>query len=116
MIRISAAANTVSKAAVNLLSRSRIRKPKPAGVIFEVHDQVAGLLGDPGSGGVGGDHPGEVHPAGAVLDHDDEIEQAEEDGVDVGEVDREDRVGLRGEELSPGRSGPLRGGVDVSGL
>jgi hypothetical protein len=42
---------------------------------------------------VGGD-PGEVHAAAVVF------------GVDVGEVDREDGVGLRGEELSPGRSGP----------
>ncbi|WP_147256491.1 hypothetical protein [Pseudonocardia hierapolitana] len=36
--------------------------------------------------------------------------------VDVGEVDREDRLGLRGEELSPGRSGPSRCGVDAIGL
>jgi hypothetical protein len=34
----------------------------------------------------------------------------------VGEVDGEDRVGLRGEELSPGWSGPLRGGIDAGGL
>jgi hypothetical protein len=53
---------------------------------------------------VGGD-PGEVHAAAAVLDHDQDVEAAEEDGVDVGEVDREDRVGLGGEELAPGRSG-----------
>jgi hypothetical protein len=45
--------------------------------------------------GVGGD-PGEVHAAAAVLDHDQEVEAAQEDGVDVGEVDGEDRVGLRG--------------------
>jgi hypothetical protein len=62
-----------------------------------------GLLGGPGPGGVGGD-PGDVHPAGAVLDHDEHVETAKEDGVDVGKVDREDRVGLRGQELPPGRS------------
>jgi hypothetical protein len=84
-------------------------------VVVEVHEQIAGLLGDPGTGGVGG-NPGDVHAAGAVLDHDEEVEAAEEDGVDVGEVDREDRVGLRGQELSPGRAGALRGGVDASVL
>ena len=78
------------------------QEPKSAGVVAEVHEEVAGLLGDPGSGGVCGD-PGEVHAAGAVLDHDEDVEAAEEDGVDVGEVDREDRVGLRCQELSPGR-------------
>src|SRR5215210_4374448 len=62
MMRMSAPANTVSK--------------------------VAGLLGDPGAGGMGGD-PGEVYAAGPMLDHDEEVEAAEEDGVDVGEVDRE---------------------------
>jgi hypothetical protein len=51
-----------------------------------------------------------------VLDHDQDVEAAEHDGVDVGEADREDRVGLRGEELSPGRSEPERGGIDASGL
>jgi hypothetical protein len=53
---------------------------------------------------VGGD-PGEVHVAAAVLDHDEDVEAAQEDGVDVGEVDGEDRVGLRGQERSPGRTG-----------
>jgi hypothetical protein len=36
--------------------------------------------------------------------------------IDVGEADREDRVGLRGEELSPGRPGPSRSGIDASFL
>jgi hypothetical protein len=61
---------------------------------------------------VGGD-PGEVHAAAVVLDHDQDVEPAEEDGVDVGEVDGEDRVGLRGEELCPGRSGPQWGRIDA---
>ena len=54
--------------------------------------------------GVGGD-PGEVHATAAVLDHHQDVEAAEEDRVDVGEVDREDRADLRGEELSPRRAG-----------
>jgi hypothetical protein len=49
---------------------------------------------------VGGD-PGEVHTTAAVLDHHQDVEAVEEDRVDVGQVDRENRVGLRGEELSP---------------
>ena len=35
--------------------------------IVEVHEQVAGLLGQPGTGGVSGD-PEDVRPAGGVLD------------------------------------------------
>ena len=58
---------------------------------------------------MGGD-PGEVYAAAVVLDHHEHVEAAQEDGVDVGEVDREDRLGLGGEELSPGRSGPARAG------
>jgi hypothetical protein len=94
MMRMLAPANTASKAAVNLLSRSRIKEPKLFGAVAEVNKQVAGLLGDPGTGWMGGD-PGEVHAAAAVLDHHQDVEPAEEDGVDVGEVDREDRLGLR---------------------
>ena len=80
------------------------QEPTPVCLVAEVHEQVAGLLGDPGLGGVGGD-PSNVHAATAVLDHHEHVQAAQEDGVDVGEVDREDRVGLRGEELSPGGSG-----------
>ena len=103
MMRRSAPVNTASKAAVNLLSRSRI-KNRLLGAVAELHQQVAGLLGDPGAGGVGGD-PGDVHAATVVLDHDEDIEAAQEHRVDVDEVDREDRVGLCGQELSPGRPG-----------
>ena len=60
--------------------------------------------------------PGEVYAAAVVFDHDEDVEAAEEHGVDVGEVDREDGVGLRSEELSPGRSGPSRGGIEAGFL
>ena len=66
-------------------------------------------------GGVGGD-AGEVHAATVVLDHEQDVEAAQEDGVDVGEVDGEDRVSLGGQELAPARSGPLGCGVDARGL
>jgi hypothetical protein len=61
---------------------------------------------------VGAD-PSDVYAAGAVLDHDEQVEAAQEEGVDVGEVDREDRVGLRGQELFPDRSRPQRGRIDA---
>ena len=67
------------------------QEPELLGAVAEVHEQVAGLLGDPGPGGVSGD-PGEVYAAAAVLDHDEHVQAAEQDGVDVGEVDRKDRV------------------------
>ena len=41
---------------------------------------------------MGGD-PGQVHAATLVLNHDEDVEAAQEHGVDVGEVDCEDRVG-----------------------
>jgi len=81
------------------------QEPEPVGSIAEIHQQVAGLLRNPGPGRVGGDSH-DVHAATAVLDHHEDVEAAQEDGVDVGEVDREDRLGLRGQELPPGRPGP----------
>jgi len=91
------------------------QEPEPVGAIAEIHQQVAGLLGHPGIGWMGGD-PGDVHAATLVLDHDEDVEAAQEDGVDVGEVDREDRMGLRGQELSPGRPGPSGRGIEPSVL
>ena len=60
--------------------------------------------------------PPSVPAAAAVLDHHEDVETTQEDGVDVGKVDREDRVGLRGQELAPARAGPHRGGVDTRSL
>jgi hypothetical protein len=64
---------------------------------------------------VGGD-PGEVHAAAVVLDHDEDVKAAEEHGVDVCEVDREDGAGLSGQELSPGRPGPSRRRIETGVL
>ena len=52
---------------------------------------------------------------GAVLDDHEHMEAAQVDRVDMREVDSEGGVGLRGQELAPGRSQPLRGGVDARG-
>jgi hypothetical protein len=91
------------------------QEPELLGAVTEVDEQVAGLLGDPGAGGMGGD-PGEVYAAAAVLDHHEHVEAAQEDGVNVGEVDREDRLGLRDQELPAGRSGPAGSAIDAVGL
>ena len=53
---------TTSKAAVNLLSRSRIRIRCLCFLLGERHRQVARLLDDPGTVGIGGD-AGEIDAA-----------------------------------------------------
>ena len=47
---------------------------------------------------------GEVAAAGAVLDDDQRIEAPQEQGVHAGKIDRDDAVGLRGQELLPRRA------------
>ena len=51
-----------------------------------------------------------------MLNHQQNVEAAQKDRVDVREVDREDLVGLGGEKLSLGRTGPQRGGIDADVL
>jgi hypothetical protein len=51
------------------------KKPELGGTVTEIHQRVAGLLGDSGSGGVGGD-PGDVYPPGFVFDHDEYVDPA----------------------------------------
>ena len=63
-----------------------------------------------------GRDPAEVHAAAAVFDHHQDVEAAQENGVNVGEVDREDRLGVRGQELAPGRSGPSRSRIKAGFL
>ena len=67
------------------------QEPEATAGVVEVHDQVAGLLGEPGAGGVGGDAE-DVHPSGDVLDREEHVEPAQGDGVDVKQVAGEDRV------------------------
>ena len=52
------------------------QEPEPVGAIAEIHQQVTGLLGHPGTGRVG-DDPSNVHAATLVLDHDENIEAAQ---------------------------------------
>ena len=51
MVSMPMEASTVSKLAVNLVSRSRMRNRKLAGV-FEIGGEVPGHLGDPGTVGL----------------------------------------------------------------
>ena len=55
-------------------------EPKATTGIVEVHEEIAGLLGLPGSGRVGGDAE-DVHPAGGVLDDEEDIQPAQSDLV-----------------------------------
>lgn len=76
--------------------------------VFQVHEQVPGLLRHPRSGWVGGDAQ-DVDGAGGKLDHEQHVQAPEQDGVDVEQVARQDPLGLDGKELPPGR--PARCGA-----
>src|SRR4051794_24077106 len=111
MIRMSAASKTASNAAVNLLSRSRIRNRNRSARSPRSISRLRACWVTQAPCGVGGDS-GEVHAAAAVLDDDKDVEAAQEDGVDVGEVGGEDGVGLGGQELSPGRPSSSGRGIE----
>ncbi len=102
-MRIPSSANTASKPSVNLVSRSadqELELPAPLG---QVDQDVAGGLGCPLSGWMGG-HAGQVCPTGPVLDEDQGVQAFQSDRVYMHEVDGENAVGLGGEELLPCRA------------
>ena len=78
--------------------------------LLEAEEEVAGLLGGPGAGRVGGD-PGEVDAAGVDLDEEQHVEAAQQHGVDGEEVRRDHGAGLGADERRPRRARPLRGRV-----
>jgi len=57
-----------------------------------------------------------VDVAGAVLNDDQGIEAPQQHGVHVDEIDRQNAVGLGGQELLPGRPRPAGRGIDPSGM
>ena len=67
-------------------------KPEAAAGVLEIHDQVASLLSQPGSGGMGGDAE-DVYAAGGVLDDKEDMQPAQGDGVEMEHVAGQD--GLR---------------------
>jgi hypothetical protein len=76
MMPTSIVVKTASTAAVNLASRSRMRNRKATPGVVEVHEEIAGRLGQPGSSGVGGDAE-DVHVAGSVLDDEEDMPPAQ---------------------------------------
>ena len=81
-------------------------------LILEGHQQVACLLGHPLPRRMGGD-PGQVHAPCAVLDEEQHVQTAEKRGIDMEEVDGEDRLGLGLQERPPGLPGPPGRGIDA---
>ncbi|MDT7563745.1 MAG: hypothetical protein QOG76_2369 [Pseudonocardiales bacterium] len=82
-------------------------EPEVSVGVVEVHEQVAGQLREPGSGRMGGDAE-DVDAAGGVLDDEERVEPVQCDRVEVEQVAGHDGLGLRVEELGPGRCGPPR--------
>jgi hypothetical protein len=74
-------------------------------VMAEVHQEVTRCLSRPRAARVRGDAR-QVSAADAVLDDDQGVDAAQQHGVHVDEVGREDAAGLRGQELLPRRAGP----------
>jgi hypothetical protein len=72
---------------------------------IDVHQELAGGLGDPWSGRAGGD-PSEMHPSRADLDEEQHMEASQRRGVHAREVRREDPLRLGSDELCPSRSRP----------
>ncbi|MFD7205867.1 flavin reductase family protein [Streptomyces sp. NPDC059893] len=95
-------AKTASKASVNFASLSRIRNYLVNAVV-ECHEKVAGLLGRPASGWVGGDAE-KVDPAGGDLHDHHAVQAPKQNGVNVEEVHRDDPGSLTAQELRPGRA------------
>jgi hypothetical protein len=61
------------------------QEPDGGGVLIERRDEIAGLLRDPGTGGVGGD-AGEVHTPVVELDEEQHVQPLQEHGVHGEEV------------------------------
>jgi hypothetical protein len=83
----------------------------PLGLLAEVHDEVAGLLGGPFSGWVQGISEDADAPGG-VLYHGQGIGLGAVEQVDREKVARHDRLGLGTQELRPRRPGSARRRVD----
>ncbi len=80
-------------------------------LLAEVHKQVAGLLGSPCAAWILRDSEDADAPR-RVLDHGQHIGLRAVEQADYEEVARQDRLGLRTQELRPGWPGPSRRGID----
>jgi hypothetical protein len=82
-------------------------EPEPPAGVVEVHEQVAGLLGQAGAGRVGGDAE-DVRTACGVLDDEQDVQPAQRGGIEMEQVAGHDGMRLSSQELGP--EGPaLRG-------
>jgi hypothetical protein len=81
----------------------------------EVQQEVARCLRRPRAVGARGD-VGQVATAGAVLDDDQGVDAAQEHGVHVDEIGREDAAGLRGQKLRSGRASAAEYRVGPGGV
>jgi hypothetical protein len=88
---------------------------EPVSLLAEVHEQVACLLAGPLPGGMQRDAE-DADASRRVLDHHQDIGLGAVEQVDAEEVARQDRFGLRTQELRPDWPGPSWRGVDAIGL
>src|SRR5512142_2444672 len=114
-ILMPSAANTASKELVNWPARSLIRNLTEIARCPRSIRTLRAACVVPGAVRVGGD-ASQVDAAGAVLDDDQGVDATQEQGVHMDEVDREDAVGLHGQELLPRRAGAAGRGVDPGGM
>ena len=80
--------------------------------VAQVHQQVAGLLSNPGSGRIRGDTQ-QVHAASSMLNDEQDIESVAQQRVDAKEIRGKNAVCLGTQELSPARPAAARCGVDT---
>jgi hypothetical protein len=91
MIRSPSDLNTSPNAVVKTGSRSWMQEPQRAEAVTQVHGKVAGLLRRPRPGRSRG-HPGQVQPAGAVLDEHQHVQPLAQHRLHDQEVTGDDGV------------------------
>jgi hypothetical protein len=95
----------VSKGGGELAGPVARKEPERCGALLEFHQEVAGLLGGPGSGRMAS-RSEDVHVAVANLQGEEHVDPLEGEGaVDVEEVHGQHGRGLHAQEPSPGGVG-----------
>ncbi len=114
MIWIPSLVKIASNVLVNVESRSRIRTDLRNKVV-KVHEQVAGLLGDPVCGGMCGDGE-DAYLAGGVFDDREAGQPGEQHGVAREEVAGKNSVCLAAQKFGPGGTRASRGRIYAGAL